>query len=101
MVDVMPQFESQDNTGSSVAYSGTATTTIANIPVSADKAISGFMFSFDGANVEISMDGGITYFEFPKNSYGYKDIKGEPTQLKIRTTSGSTGYNILIDFEDY
>ena len=101
MADVLPQFDSQDNLGSSVAYGGTATTTPTSIPAVADKKISGFMFSFSGANIEISTDGGTTYFEFPKNAYGFKNVKGEPTQILIRTTTGTTGYKLWIDFEDY
>jgi len=101
MADVLPQFDTQDNIGSSVAFSGTATTTPASVPGAPDKVISGFMFSFAGANIEISTDGGTSYFEFPKNAYGYRDVKGSPTQILIRTTTGTTGYKLWIDFEDY
>ena len=99
MADLPSQFETQDNVGTTIAYSGTATTTAAAVPAVADKVISGFMWVVDGSNVEISADGGVTFFRLPKNSQGYKDIKGSPQQLRIRTSSGSTGYDLWVDFE--
>ena len=96
-----PQFEGRDNNGSTVAFSGTATTTPADVPGSPGNRISGFMFSVDGENIQISADGGASYFDVPKKAIGYKDIKGEPTELKIKTSSGSTDYNLWIDFEAF
>lgn len=99
MADILPQFETSDNDGSTTAFSGTATTTPADIPAVADKVISGFVFQVDGENVEISADGGTTYFKVPKKGTGSKDIKGNITQLKVRTSTGTTDYSFWVDFE--
>ena len=100
MANTFGQFESSDNQGSTEAFSGTATTTPANVPAVAGNKISGFLFTVDGNNVEISVDGGTTFWQVPKKATGYKDVKGEPTQLQIRTSSGNTDYSLWIDFEE-
>lgn len=100
MVDVFPQFESEDNIGSTRGYSGVATVVAANVPAVAGKAISGFMWAIDGENLEISADGGLTFFKVPKKSEGFKDIKGRPTQLIVKTSVATCGYSLWIDFED-
>lgn len=100
MADQLPGFEINDNDGSTVGFSGTATTSITDIPSVADKRISGFMFTVDGENIQISADGGTTYFDVPKKGNGAKDIKGDITQLKIRTSTGTTDYSLWVDFED-
>jgi hypothetical protein len=100
MADVIGQHEISDNNGTTEGFSGTATTTPANVPLSAGNVISGFMWAVDGENVEISADGGASYFLLPKKSEGFKDIKGEPTQLIIKTSSGTAGYALWIDFEE-
>ena len=101
MVDSNPEFEISDNDGSSVAFNVTATTTFQNVPSVAGNRISGFLFNMDGSNVEISTDGGTTYFQFPRNATGFKDVKGSPTQIQVRTSSGSTDVSLWIDFETY
>lgn len=94
------QTEIKDNVGSTEGFSGTATTSVANIPSIAGNIISGFMFQVTGSNVQISADGGTTFFDLPKNATGFKDVKGEITQLQIKTSSGSAPYSLWVDFED-
>lgn len=99
MADQLPDFETSDNDGSTVAYSGTATTTFASVPASPGARISGFMFQVAGENVQISADGGTSYFDIPKKGTGAKDVKGEITQLRIKTSSGTSAYSLWVDFE--
>ena len=100
MANEIGQHEISDICGSTEAFSGTATTIVQDIPSVAGNIISGFMFSVDGNNVQISADGGVTYFNVPRKATGYKQVKGEITQLKVRTSSGSTGFDFWVDFED-
>lgn len=100
MADVLGQFEISDNSGSTEAFSVTATTSVQSVPSTPGEIISGFMFSVNGNNVEISADGGVSFFKLPKDAVGAKDIKGEITQLQVRTSSGSTALELWIDFED-
>lgn len=99
MADILGQFEIQDNTGRTEAFSVSATTTVTNVPSTAGQKISGVMFTVEGSNAEISLDGGTSYFKLPKDASGFKDVKGEPTQLKVRTSAGSADIELLIDFE--
>lgn len=100
MADLLPQFESSDNIGSTVAFNGTATTSVQSIPAVADKIISGFGLTVSGNNVEISTDGGATFFRLPRRASITWDVKGEIRQIQIRTSSGSTDFDFLINFED-
>lgn len=91
--------ETEDNKGSTVAYSGTATTSIANIPSSADKIISGFALKNGLSDVQLSFDGGTTYFTVDRRGFFSTNIKGEITQVKIKTASGTSAYEALVQFE--
>jgi len=99
MADEIGQFEISDNQGRTEAFSVSATTTFQNIPSSPGEKISGVMFSIDGNNVEISADGGTSYFQFPKDASGFKDLKGGPNQIQVRTSSGTASVKLWIDFE--
>ena len=96
------QFEVQDNKGTSVTYSGTATTTSANVPSSAGNKISGFGLDNTGTeDMQISMDGGTSWKTVDKKAYFSWEVKGEPTQLQVKTLANTTTYEITINFEDY
>lgn len=95
------EFEIKDNQGSSVPFNGTATTTPQNIPAVAGNVISGFVLSVDGQNVEVSTDGGSNYYAVPRNGSISWDVKGEITQIQVRTSSGSTGFSGIVNLEDY
>lgn len=92
--------EIKDNEGSTVAYSGTATTTAANVPATAGNIISGALVENTGSNdLEVSYDGGTTYYTLLKKQFVSWDIKGEITQLVVKTPTGTTTYQALINFE--
>jgi hypothetical protein len=100
-VDENSKQEIQDNLGSSVVYSGTATTTPANVPSSAGNIISGFILRNSGTNdMQISMDGGTTYFTVDKRGNFSWNVKGEITQVQVKTAVSTTTYELLINFED-
>jgi len=94
--------EIEDNAGATVAYSGTATTTPANVPASADKVISGISYWNKSADeYQISFDGGTTYHDVDKKSFNSHDVKGLITQVSIKTAVGTADYKMIINFEDY
>ena len=88
-----------ENQGATTAYLGTATTTFANIPASAGGVISGCMIKPTGNNFEVSFDGGTSYLPLARNSIFTWDIKGEITQIRIKTSTGSADYEILLNTE--
>lgn len=93
--------EISDNEGSTVVYSGTATTTPANVPASAGNIMSGFGLQNTGnENMQISMDGGTTYFTVGKKDFFAWDVKGNITQVQVKTPASTTTYEIVINFED-
>lgn len=94
--------ETKDNDGSTVAYSGTATTTVSNIPAIAGNVISGCEIVNRGSiNLEISFDGGATYATLEKKESLSWDIKGNITQIKVKTLVDTTVYGCIINFEDF
>lgn len=94
--------ETSDNVGSTKAFQGTATTTPSNVPAVAGNKISQAGVSNTGSiDLQVSFDGGVTFTTLLKKEFLSWDIKGEPTQLIVKTPSGSTTYDILINFEDY
>jgi hypothetical protein len=100
-IDENKSQEISDNLGSTVAYTGTATTSVQNVPSVADKVISGFGLTVSGNNVQISVDGGTTFFNVPRRGSITWDVKGEIQQLQIKTSFGSTDFDLLINFEDF
>ena len=93
--------EVQDNVGSTVAYSGTATTTPANVPSSADKIISGIgLENTDSNDMQVSMDGGTTYFTIAKKQFFSWNVKGNITQIQVKTPTSTATYQVVINFED-
>ena len=92
--------EVEDNAGESVAYTGTATTTLSNLPAVADKIISQAFIVADDKNLEVSFDGGNTYLPLNKRDSLTWDVKGQIQQIKVRTSSGTADFRALINFED-
>lgn len=101
MADLVSQMEIEDNSGRSQAFNGTASTTVANVPAVAGEAISQLLLYVDGKNVEVSFDSGTSFFLMPDNGVLSWDVKGGITQVQIRTSSGTTDYSMLINFEEY
>lgn len=92
--------EVSDNRGSTVVYSGSATTTPAGVPSVAGAAISQALIEPSGNDFQVSFDGGTTYKSVKRNAVLTWDIKGSPTQLFVKTTSGTSAYEIMINFEE-
>jgi len=88
-----------ENLGATTAYTGTATTTFANVPSSAGGVISGCLIKPLGNNFEVSFDGGTSYLPISRNSVFTWDVKGEITQLRVRTSSSTSDYEILLNTE--
>lgn len=91
--------EIKDNAGATTAFSGTATTTPANVPSSAGAVISGAYIRSEDNNLEVSFDGGTSYFPLNRNESISWNVMGEITQLSLRTSSGSADYVILLNRE--
>lgn len=92
--------EIKDLEGSTVVYSGTATTTPANVPSSAGAIISGALVENTGSlDLQISYDGGTTYFTLGRGENVSWTIKGRITQIKVKTPSSTTTYQAIVNFE--
>ena len=100
MADILPQFETEDNAGRTENFSGTATTTVSQIPAVAGESISGYLFIADERNIELSDDGGITFFPVKNGEAIIWDVKGNITQLHVRSTGGNRDYRCKINFEE-
>lgn len=93
--------EVDDNVGSTVVYSGTATTTPANVPAVAGNGISGVgIDNYGNQDLLVSFDSGTTFKTLVKGDFYSVNIKGLPTQLSIKTLTGTADYEIMINFED-
>jgi len=100
VADQFSDHEVVDNEGSTVVETGTATTTPANVPSAADKIISGFAVDNLGSeSLSVSMDGGTTFKAVKKKEFFSWNVKGNITQLVVKTLSGSTAYEIVINHE--
>lgn len=94
--------ETSDNVGSTKAYQGTATTTPSTVPASPGNVISQAGITNTGStDIQVSFDGGITYTNLLKKEFLSWDVKGQITQLYVKTTTSLTTYDILINFEDF
>lgn len=94
--------ETSDNVGSTKAYQGTATTTASTVPGVADKVISQVGITNTGSSdLQVSFDNGSTYTTLIKKEFLAWDVKGEITQLYVKTPTSSSTYDILINFEDF
>lgn len=100
MSDVIPQHEIVDNDGSTVVESGTATTTPANVPSVAGNIISGVgIENYGNADLLTSFDGGTTFKTLEKGGFLSWDVKGNITQLVVKTLSGTADYEIILNLE--
>jgi len=88
------------NKGASTAYVGTATTSVASVPSVAGNAISQCLIRALDKNIEISLDGGTTFLMMEKNDALTWDVKGEITQIQIKTSVATGAYRMLINTEE-
>ena len=94
--------ETSDNVGSTKAYQGTASTSPSAVPNVAANVISQTGITNTGSvDLQISFDGGLTYTNLLKKEFLSWDVKGEIQQLFVKTTTGTTTYDILINFENF
>lgn len=101
MAETTPQFEQVDNAGRTENFSGTATTSPVNVPAVANEKISGYLVVAQDKNLQVSDDGGTTYFTFDDGDAMAWDVKGEITQIQVKTSSGTADYKIKINFEEF
>jgi hypothetical protein len=100
MADILDQFEIKDNIGSTVAFNGTATTSVQSVPALAGTSISDALIISSGRRLQVSFDGGGTFLNVPRNGAIAWNVKGQVAQLQVRTSSGTTDFDLLINFED-
>ena len=94
--------ETSDNVGSTKAYQGNATSTPSQVPAIANNVISQAGITNTGStDLQISFDNGVTYTNLLKKEFLSWDVKGKIKQLFVKTNTGSTSYDILINFEDF
>lgn len=106
MTDSVPQFEMTDTLGSTVHVNGPAGTTSAiNIPTVAGPIISEILLMVDpvltpaSGKIELSFDGGTTWFPvFQGGSLAWSP-KGNITQFKLKASNNNHKYYILINRE--
>lgn len=104
--DVPPGFEIQDLQGSTVHYSGTASTVEANIPTVADKVISEVFFKcdFQTPNTKkclISFDGGTGWLTLDVGEMIGWSQKGKRTQIKVKANTTGVTYQAIVNYETY
>jgi len=93
--------ETRDNDGRSEAFSGTATTSVANVPSSAGQIISGVAIWNDATiGLQVSYDGGTSFHDHDKKSFTSHNVKGNITQLQVKTAASTADYRMIINFED-
>lgn len=94
--------QKDDNTGSTESFSGTATTTFANVPASAGNKIDGAGVWNDSTTIDlqISFDAGTTFFDLPKKSFIGQNIQGNITQIQVKTPSSTADYRMIVNFKD-
>lgn len=93
--------ETEDNCGSTVAYAGTATTSVASVPAVAGAVIGGVAIWNDGnVPLQVSFDGGTTFHDQSKKSFLSQNVHGEPTQIQVKTASSTAAYRMIINYED-
>ncbi len=109
MADLEQAFEQTDKAGTTQHFNGTAGTTAVNLPNIPGNVISEFFLrvprqSGFGANdyVEISLDNGAAYTRFYRGDGIGFSVKGDITQLKVRSSKNSGAeYQLILNFEDY
>ena len=87
--------EIKDNKGTSTAFSGTATTGVTNLPTVAGNVISNATIYADKKDLQVSFDNGTTYFTFLGSGSLVKNVKGNITQIQVKTVVGSIDFEIL------
>lgn len=88
--------------GTLTAYSGTATTSVSNIPSTAGNNIVEAIIKNDDVFTDllVSFDGGTTYFTIdPRSSLSIDKVRGNITQVKLKTNAGTASYDAILGAE--
>lgn len=106
MTDSVPQFEVTDIEGTTIHFGGPSTVTTAiNIPTVAGGVISEFLIMADPSNnpssakIEVSFDGGTSWYPLFNGGVLTWTPKGRLTQLKLKASGVGLKYYGLINRE--
>ncbi len=103
MANELPQFETQDRDGSTSHHNGTATSGAVGVPSVAAGFITEVLMTVPkqagSAAVKISFDGGTNYIEVKELGHIVWPMKGDITQVFVKTDSGSFDYEIILNRE--
>ena len=104
MAEQVQEYEFVNASGSTSVYSGTATGSTVSIPAVADKVIEKFeLFNASPQTsriLQVSMDGGSTFFDIANETSYEWDPKGIK-QLVIKSIGGATEYQLTINFQEF
>jgi hypothetical protein len=103
MADFPAQFETTDRVGTTTHFNGTATTSPALVPASAGDSIAevlirNLLTNPTANKLEVSFDG-IEYFTLNRSEHIVWGVKGNLTQIYVRSTSGTADYQIIMNRE--
>ena len=107
MPDLLPDFESSDNAGSTVQASGLVGTSPISVPSVATTAISEFIVhcpeNQDVDNrLKISMDGGSNWMTiYPSGHFAWTPKGGAITQSTLEGNDTNVAYEIVLNLEAY
>lgn len=100
MADVAPEFEISDKAGQTFHHNGTATTSAVSIPASPAGVIDYVLIDNRGNNtIEVSFDSGGNWKKIDKLGVLTWLVKGNVNQIRIRSVSGTSAYEILMNRE--
>jgi len=100
MVDVLTGFEIRDKRGTTEHFSGTATTTPQTIPAVAGFELQTVMIdNLGNKDIYVSFDGGTNFKTVVKWGSLVKTIKGNVKQFQVKTISGTSDFDGIMDRE--
>lgn len=104
MADSVPEFEQVNQTGSVVVINSTATTGGALFPSVAGNAIDKFsLVNLENSrDLQWSLDGGTTFVTLPGGtSWDDQKLKGDVTQIFLRSGSSTVNFQLVLELEAY
>lgn len=104
MVDVVPGFETVDASGTTAHFNGTVTTSPANVPSSAGNVIAELLIhntsTLPTVNLLVSFDGGTTFKTIKPDGVLIWSPKGGLKQIRIKSSTGTASYEIIMNREE-
>ena len=102
MADDESFFEIKDTSGSTEAFSGVlANNVTADVPAVAGNIIAQVMVLAVNRDLDISFDGGSSYFTIPRRDSLSWPAKGNITQIRLRGTGNNTRWRALLNLENH